>query len=90
MLYQIKFIPFKQLLQVKSVPSTHVKPNQMKLDFVVTNDKASYGAKGDSICLFSVAKEMTLNEQQIKPCVPYATQVVLSNPTTFKRVHYMV
>ena len=43
----------------------------MKLGFVITNDKASYVAKGDSICLFSVAKETALNKQRIKPCVPF-------------------
>ena len=42
----------------------------MKLGFVITNDKASYVAKEDSIRLLSVAKETALNEQQIKPCVP--------------------
>ena len=42
----------------------------MKLGFVITNDKASYVAKEDSICLFSVAREAALNEQQIKPCFP--------------------
>ena len=41
------------------------------LDFVITNDKAFYVAKEDSIHLFSVAKETTLNKQQIKPCVPF-------------------
>ena len=45
------------------------KPNE--LGFVITNDKASYVAKGDSICLFSVTKETALNEQQTKPCVPF-------------------
>ena len=45
----------------------------MKLGFVITNDKASYVAKEDSICLFSVAKETALNEQQIKPCVSLVT-----------------
>ena len=35
----------------------------MKLGFVITNDKARYVAKDDSICLFSVAKEAALNEQ---------------------------
>ena len=39
-----------------------VEPNQMKLGFVITNDKASYIAKEDSICLFSVAKETPLNK----------------------------
>ena len=36
---------------------------RLYLCFVITNDKASYGAKGDIICLFSVAKERALNEQ---------------------------
>ena len=36
----------------------------------LTNDKASYVAKEDSICVLSVAKEATLNEQRIKPGVP--------------------
>ena len=31
------------------------KPNE--LGFVISNDKASYVAKGDSICLFSVATQ---------------------------------
>ena len=39
----------------------------------LTNDKASFVAKEDSICLLSVAKESTLNEQWIKPCVPLWT-----------------
>ena len=42
----------------------------MKLTCVITNDKASYVSKEHSICLFNVAKEGALNEQQIKPCVP--------------------
>ena len=37
---------------------------------MITNDKPSYVAKVDSICLFSVAKKAALNKQQIKPCVP--------------------
>ena len=37
------------------------KPNE--LGFAITNDKASFVAKGDSICLFNVAKETALNEQ---------------------------
>ena len=41
----------------------------MKLCFVITNDKVSFVAKGDNICLFSVAKETAFNEQRIKPCV---------------------
>ena len=35
----------------------------MKLGFVITNDKASYVAKDDSICLFSVVKEVASNDQ---------------------------
>ena len=35
----------------------------MKLGFVITNDKALYVAKEDSIFLLSVAKEAALNEQ---------------------------
>ena len=50
--------------------STLVEPKQMKLGSVITNDKAPYVAKGDSICLFSIAKETALNKQWIKPCVP--------------------
>ena len=42
----------------------------MELDFVITNDKESYVAKEDSICLFSIAEEAALNKQWIKPCVP--------------------
>ena len=42
----------------------------MELGFVITNDKASYFAKEDSICLFSVARETSMNEQQRGPCVP--------------------
>ena len=51
----------------------------MKLDFVITNNKASYVAKGERICLFSVAKEMALKEQWIKPCVPFCIQSVSSS-----------
>ena len=36
----------------------------------LTNDKASYVDKEDSICWLSIAKEATLNEQWIKPGVP--------------------
>ena len=43
--------------------STLAEPNQIKLGFVINNDKASYVAKEDSICLFIVAKEAALNEQ---------------------------
>ena len=41
--------------------STLLEPNQMKLGFVIANDKASYVARKDSICLFSVAEEAALN-----------------------------
>ena len=46
---------------------------QTKLSWALwlTNDKASYVAKEDNICLLRVAKEATLNEQWIKPCVPF-------------------
>ena len=40
-------------------------------DLGSTNDKASYVAKEDSICLFSVAEKASLNKQQTKPCVPF-------------------
>ena len=50
--------------------STLTEPNQISLGFVITNDKSSYVAKEDSICLFLIAKEAALNEQWIKPCVP--------------------
>ena len=43
----------------------------MKLGFVITNDKAAYVAREDSICLLSVTKEAALNKQRIKPCVPF-------------------
>ena len=43
----------------------------MELGFVITNDKATYVAREESICLFSIAREAALNEQQIKPCVPF-------------------
>ena len=43
---------------------------RQELGFVITNDKASYVAKEDGICLFSVSRETALNEQQIKPGVP--------------------
>ena len=39
----------------------------MKLSFVITNDKASYVPKEDSILLFSVAKKAVRNKQRIKP-----------------------
>ena len=54
-----------------------VELNQMKLSFVISNDKASYVSKEHSICLFSVAKLAALNEQQIKPCVPLCILVYL-------------
>ena len=45
----------------------------------LTNDKASYVAKEDSIGLLSVAKEATLNEQWIKPGVPLG-QTIRNRP----------
>ena len=42
----------------------------MKLGFVITNDKTSYVAKGDTICLFINAEETDLKNQQKKPFVP--------------------
>ena len=47
----------------------------MKLGFVITNNKASYVAKGDSICLLSLAKKKALNKQQIKHCVPFSKSI---------------
>ena len=44
----------------------------MELGFMITNDRASYVAKEDSICLFSVASEAVLNGRQKKPCVPFS------------------
>jgi hypothetical protein len=43
--------------------STLAEPNRIKPGFVITNDKASYVAKEDSICLFIIAKEAALNKQ---------------------------
>jgi hypothetical protein len=63
-----------------------VEPNQMKLGFLITNNKASYVAKGDSICLFSVAKEMALNKQRIKPCVPFSKSIF--DKTKKKKVYW--
>ena len=71
LLYQL----FTEALHI----STLVEPNQMELGFVITNDKASYVAKEDSICLFSVARKAALNEQQIKPCVPFVSFAFLSS-----------
>ena len=42
--------------------STLVEPNQRKLGFVITTNKASYFAQEDSICLFSVAREGAMNK----------------------------
>ena len=55
----------------------------MKLCFVIANDKASYVAKEDNICLFSVAKEMASYEQQIKPCVPLVVRASADLETAF-------
>ena len=49
----------------------------MKPGFVITNDKASYVAKEDSLCLFSVAKEAALNKQRIKPCVLFSSLAIM-------------
>ena len=51
--------------------STLVVPNQTQLGFAMTNDKASYVAKDERICLFSVAKKASLRKQELKPCVPF-------------------
>ena len=65
--------------------STLVEPNQMKLGFAITNEKASYIAKKDSICLFSIAKEVALNEQQLQPCVPLNSSSSSSSSSTTTR-----
>ena len=64
-----------QLFAKSVLMSTLAEPNQINLGFVITNDKASYVAKEDSICLFLIAKEAALNEQWIKPCVPFELTV---------------
>ena len=46
----------------------------MKLGFVINDDKASYVAKEVDIWLLSVAKEVALNKQWIKPCVSFIAQ----------------
>ena len=58
------------LLSLYIYISTLVEPKKIKMGLVITNDKASYVAKGDSICLFSVAKETALNEQWNKTLCP--------------------
>ena len=50
--------------------STMWTQTKWSLDLWLTNDKASYIAKEDSICLLSIVKEATLNKQWIKPGVP--------------------
>ena len=50
----------------------------MKLGFVITDVKGLYVAKEDSILLFCVAKETTMNVQQIKPCVLLVNYLVVS------------
>ena len=57
-----------QLLTKAVHKSTLVEPNQMHLGFVMTSDKASYVAKEDKICLYSVAKKAALKKQQITMC----------------------
>ena len=62
--------PFlSQLFSKAAHTSTVVEPNQMKLGFVLTNDKASCVAKEDCIYSFRVAKKAALNKQWIKSCV---------------------
>ena len=46
-------------------------------------------AKEDSICLLSVAKEATLNEQWIKPCVPLWVLCWLIYPSWFQGPKYI-
>ena len=77
MISEIFHIPFflKRLslyqLFTKAVHiSTLVEQNKINMGFLITNDKASYVAQEDSICLFSFAKEAVLNKQKIKPCFP--------------------
>ena len=48
---------------------------------MITNDKPSYVAKEDSICLLSIAREAVLNKQQIKPFVPFSSAMVYNCPT---------
>ena len=57
------FLRVYQLFSKSVLMSTLSKPNQIKLGFVITNDKASYVAKEHSICLYIVTKEAALNEQ---------------------------
>ena len=52
-----------QLFSKSVLMSTLAEPNQIRLGFVITNDKAPYVAKEESICLFIIAKEAALNEQ---------------------------
>ena len=57
--------PLYQLFTMAAHISTFVESKQMKLGFVITNDKGIYVAKGDSICLFSVQRsglEKTTNK----------------------------
>ena len=50
----------------------------MKLGFVITNDKASYFAKEDSLSLFSVAKKAAMNKQWMKPSAPFGDLIFYS------------
>ena len=52
------FFYFKGVLM-----STLAEPNQINQGFVITNDKTSYVAQEDSICLFLIDKEAALNKQ---------------------------
>ena len=41
----------------------------MKLDFMITNDTKHHMLQKKTAFVLSVAKELALNEQRIKPCV---------------------
>ena len=63
--------PLLYQLFIKAVHiSTMWTQTKWSLALWLTNDEASYVAKEDGICLLSVAKEATFNEQWIKPSVP--------------------
>ena len=63
--------PLLYQLFIKAVRiSTMSTQTKWSWDLWLTNDKASHVAQEDNICLLSVAKEATLNEQWMKPGVP--------------------
>ena len=64
-------------LSLRLIISTLLEPNQMELGFLITNEKASYVAKEDGICLLSVAREAALDKIQIKPCVPFIFNIYI-------------